>query len=94
MRLQLSKSRGSIPEFSVFIGQKSIFRQYCIENVRDGIQIQVYNFNKEIVNHSGQFILVKVKKNLRKSQAQLQEKLIKLSLGRNDGFLTKKRVIV
>jgi len=27
--------------FSVFIGQKSIFRRYCIQNVKDGTQIQV-----------------------------------------------------
>ena len=39
------------------------------------------------------FILVKVKKNLRKSQAQFREKLRKLKLKQNYGFLIKKRVI-
>ena len=45
-----------------FICQKSIFRRYCIQNVKDGIQIQVYNFNNESVDHFKQFISVKVKK--------------------------------
>ena len=51
-----------------FIGQKSIFRRHCIQNAKDGIQIQVYNINNDIANHFGQFILVKVKTKLRKSQ--------------------------
>ena len=29
------------PKFSAFIGQKSIFYRYCIQNFKDGIQIQV-----------------------------------------------------
>ena len=74
----------------MFIGQKLAFRRYCIQNVKDGIQIQVYNIIKESVNHSRQFISVKVKKNLRKYQAQFQEKLRKLRLRQNDGFLIKK----
>jgi len=41
-----------------------MFRRYCIQNVKDGIQIQVYNIINESVNHSSQFILVKVKKKL------------------------------
>ena len=71
------------------MGQKSIFRQYCIQNVKDGIQIQVYNINNESVNHFSQFISVKVKKNLRKSQAQFREKLRKLRHMQNDGFIKK-----
>ena len=39
-----------------------------------------YNINNDIVNRISQFILVKVDKNLRKSQAQLREKLRKLRL--------------
>ena len=35
-----------------------IFRRYCIQNVKDGIQIQVYNINNESVNHFTHFILV------------------------------------
>ena len=77
MKLKWSKSwenhEAQLPKFTVFIGQKSIFRRYCIQNVKDGIQIQVYNNNNESVNHLGQFISVKGKKNLRKSKAQVRE---------------------
>ena len=52
-----------------FYRPKSLFRRYCIQNVNDGIQIQVYNIIYESVYHSSQSISVKVKKNLRKSQA-------------------------
>ena len=61
------------PKLCVFIRRKSIFRHYCIQNVKDGIRIQVYNINNESVNHFSQFISVKVKTNLRKSQAQFRE---------------------
>ena len=77
---------------SVFIGQKSVFRRYYIQNVKDGIQIQVNNIINESVYHSSQFISVKVKKNLRKSQAQFREKLRKLKLRQNNDFLIKKNV--
>ena len=63
---------------SLFIGQKLIFHRYCIQNVKHGIQIQVYNINNESVNHFSQFISVKVKENWRKSQAQFREKFRKL----------------
>ena len=66
-----------------------MFRRYCLQNVKHGIQIQVYNINNESVNHSRQFISVKVKKNLRKSQAQFREKLRKLRLRQNNNFLKK-----
>ena len=46
----------------------------------------------ESVNHSSQFISVKVKKNLRKSQAQFREKLRELRLRQTNDFLIKKRV--
>ena len=58
------------------------------------MQIQVYNINNEGVNHSSQFISVKVKKTLRKSQAQFQEKLRKLRLRQNNDFLIKKTCIL
>ena len=29
----------------VFIGQKSVFRRYCIQKVKDEIQIQVYKIS-------------------------------------------------
>ena len=50
------------PKFSVFIGQKSIFRRYGVRSVNDRIQIQVYNSSNENVNHISQFISAKVKK--------------------------------
>ena len=69
-----------------------MFRRYCIQIVIDGIQIQVHNINNEIAHYFSQFILVKVKKNLSKSQAQFQEKLRKSKLRQNYDFLIKKRV--
>ena len=86
------KSRDSISKTKCFIGQESVFRRYCIQNVKDGIQIQVYNINNKFVNHFSQFISIKDRKNLRKSQAQFREKLRKLRLKQNNGFLIKKRV--
>ena len=75
-----------------FIGQKSIFCHYCIQNFKDGIQIQVYNINNGSVSHLSQFISEKVEKKLRKSQAQFREKLRELKLRQNYGFLFKKDV--
>ena len=72
--------------------KKSICRRYCIQNVKDGVQIQVYNINNEIANHFGKFLSVQVKKNLRKSQAQFREKLRKLRLWQNFDFLIEKNV--
>ena len=69
-----------------------VFRRYCIQNVKDGIQIHVYNIINDSVNHSSQFILVKVKKNLRRSQAQFREKLRKLRVRQNnDSLISKER---
>ena len=74
----LRKSQGSIPKLRVFIDQKSIFRHYCIQTVKDGIQILSMKYiNNECVNHCCQFILEKVKKNLRKFLAQFRETLRK-----------------
>ena len=67
-----------------------VIRRYCIQNVKDRVEIQVYNIIYESVYHSSQFISVGVKKNLRKSQAQFREKLIKLRLRQNKDFLFKK----
>ena len=71
------------------MGKKIGFRRYCIQNVKDGIQIHVYNIINKTVNRSSQFISVKLKKNLRKSQAQFREKLRKLRLRQNNDFLIK-----
>jgi len=81
-----------IPKFSVFIGQKSIFRRYYIQNVKERIQIRIYKIDNESITHFSQFISVKVKKKLGKSQSQFQDKLRKLRLRHNDGFLIKKSV--
>ena len=59
--------------------------------MEDGIQIQVYNIINDSVNHSSQFISVKVKEKLRKSQAQLREMLRKLRLRQNNDFLIKNK---
>ena len=40
-----SKSQGSISKISVLVGEKSISRHYCIQNVEDGIQIRVYKLS-------------------------------------------------
>ena len=66
-----------------------MFCRYCIQNVKDGIQIHVYNITNESVNHFSQVISVKVKKHLRKSQAQFREKLRTSRLRQNNGFLIK-----
>ena len=39
------------PKFCLLIGQKSVFRRYCIKNAKDEIQIHVYKINDESVNH-------------------------------------------
>ena len=38
LRKSHENHEAQVPEFSVFIGQKSIFRHYYIQNVKDGIQ--------------------------------------------------------
>ena len=77
-------------QIKFFIDQKSIFRHYCVQNVKDGIQIQACNVSNECLTHFSQFFSEKVKKNLRRSQAQLREKLRKLRLRQIYGFLIKK----
>ena len=74
------------------MGQKSRLRHYCIRNVKDGTQIRVYKINKESVIHFSHVISVKVKKNLRKSQARFREKL-RNRLRQRGGFLMKKLVV-
>ena len=56
------------------------------------LQIRVYKINNESVTHFSQLISVKVKKNLRKSEAQFREKWRKLRLRQNNDFLIKKPV--
>ena len=92
LRKSYENHEAQLPNFSVFIGQKSICCHYCIPNVKDGIPIPVYKIDNESVNHFGQHISVEVKKKSRKSQAQFWKRLRKLRLRQNDGFLIKKHV--
>ena len=81
--------KAHFPKLSVFVGQKWILRHYCFQNVNDGIQIRVCKINKENVTCFSQFVSVKVKIMLRKSQAQFREKLRKSKLRQDDCFLIK-----
>ena len=47
------------PQFSVFVSQKSIFRRYRMQNIKDGIQILVYKINNESVTHFTVFLIKK-----------------------------------
>ena len=95
MRLKCPKSveshKAKFPKFTVFIGERSMLRHYCIQNVEDKSQVQAYKINKESVTHFSQFISVKVAKISRKSWAKFQKKLRKLRHWKNNGFLMKKR---
>ena len=70
-------------------------KHYCLFTLRGpqnlealgASQIQVYNINNESVAHLSQFVSVKAKKSSGKSQAQFREKLRKLRLKQNDGFV-------
>ena len=57
-----------------------MLRHNYIQNVKDGFQIRVYAIRKENKTHFGLNILGT-------SQAQFQEKVRKLRLRLNDGFL-------
>ena len=37
----IRKSRGSVSKIKCFYVPKSVLRHYCIQNVKDGIEIQV-----------------------------------------------------
>ena len=72
LRNSLKNHKAQLTKLIVFVGKNSIFRNYYIQNVKDGIHIRVYKINKESVTHSSQFILVNPKQNLKTSQAQFQ----------------------
>ena len=61
------------PKLSIFIGLKSPFLHYCIQNVKARIQIQVYKFSKDRVNYFSQFTSEKGKKNFFKCHVQFRE---------------------
>ena len=83
------KSRGSIPKLKCVYWQKSVFVVIAFKLIKMEFKFKII---KDSLHHSRQFISLKVKKNLRKSQAQFREKLRKLRLRQNIKFLIKKRV--
>ena len=88
LRKSYEDYKAHFPKLIIFVGQNSILYHYYNQNAKDGIQIWVYKINNENVTHFSHFISVKVKKTLRKSQAQLREKLRNLRLRQTDD-LTK-----
>ena len=69
-------------KLSAFVRKKSKLHHYYIQNVKDRVEVRVYTISKERVEltNFSQYISVKVEKILRKSQAQIKEKLRKLRL--------------
>ena len=55
-----------------------MFRRYCIQNVKDRIQIPVYKINNESVTHFSQFISVKVKKKIKEISGSMSGKVGKI----------------
>ena len=100
MRFKWSKSYKNLKKITrlnfqnlVFLLVKIIeFHHYCFQFVKDGSQVQVYNSNNKCLTHFSQFISEKIRKNLRKPQAQFRGKLRKLRLWQNCGFLVKKNL--
>ena len=90
LRKFFNTQEAQFPKVSVFIGQNSIFCNYCIQTGANGVQIQVYNINNEFLTHFSHFISAKVKINLRKSQAQFREMLRILRL--RQGAFTEFRI--
>ena len=62
-----------------------------MQSVKDGIQNRVYKINKESATSFNRFIAAKVKTYVRKSQVQFREKLRKLRIRQNDGYLLKEK---
>ena len=100
MRFKWSKSYKNLKKITrlnfqnlVFLLVKIIeFHHYCFQFVKDGSQVQVYNSNNKCLTHFSQFISEKIRKNLRKPQAQFRGKLRKLRHWQNCGFLVKKNL--
>ena len=57
----LRNHKAQFPNVNVFVSQKSIVQHYYIHNVKDGIQIRVYEISKESETHLSQFVAVKVR---------------------------------
>ena len=49
LRKSEENHEAQLPNFTVFIGQNPIFRRYCIQHVKDGIQFRVYKINNESI---------------------------------------------
>ena len=67
----LEKQEAEFPKLNVFVGQNSIFRHCCFQNVRDGIPSRLYKINKGRVTDCSQSNSVKLRK---------------LRLKKNDGY--------
>ena len=65
-----------------------------MQNFKEGIKFEHARYAKKVQHILASIISVKVKKILGKSQAQVWEKLRKLRLRQNDGFLIKKPCIL
>ena len=72
----LGKAQGSVFKIKFFVGQKSIFRQYYIQGVKDEVQIQVHKISRESATHIS-FFRLKLRK------------LGTLRFRQNDDFLLK-----
>ena len=48
LRKSYEDHEAQFPRFSVFFGQKSIFRCYCSQIVKDGMLIRVNKINKNV----------------------------------------------
>ena len=56
LRKSEENHEAQFPKFSVFIHQRLIFCHYCLQNVKNGIQIQVCNINNKSVSHFSKVI--------------------------------------
>ena len=91
LRKSEENHKAQFPKVSVFIG----LNQYFIANSFQMLKMEFkfkYTILRTSVNPHSQFISAEVKKALRISWAQFQEKLRELRLRQNKGFLTKKCV--
>ena len=90
LRQSLKNNEAQFPKFCVFIARNRYFVIIAFKMLK--IEFK-FNINNKIVTQFGQFILIKVKKNSRKSRAQFREKLRKLRLKQNNDFVIKSTCI-
>ena len=61
-----------------FVGQKSIFHHYYIQNIKDGIQFRVYKINNESVVRFYQFISLESYEKFKKISDSISGKVKKI----------------